>query len=391
MFPRNWIITLIFVVVAISCNIPRGFASEDLIVNGGFETGSFEGWTADRTCQVRPHEYPASPTHRGNYSASIGTVNPNIKTKGSLSQTIKIPEDSRAAVSFWYRVEKGSSLDFYLRDGGGSMIQNWTFQEKTGWTPFVYELSPRHAGKSIVLVFEGRGFMEMVWVPRLFLTERGLEERYVPVRVNYYPYIDDVSVIPQSASVNLNLKISGLPSELSTKVLVDGRPEEPVGGGDTKTLRFKFGEPHNLTVEEYVYESDRVRYVCGMRSVSVNASTDETLTFNYKPQYRLALESAYGVTEGSGWYDDGVDARFSVSPATVQAGGALGSLGVRYVFQGWSGDLRINSTSGEVKMDSPKRLTAVWQADYLSLYIVLGVLGAAVVGLSLLVFRKKQR
>ena len=149
----------------------------------------------------------------------------------------------------------------------------------------------------------------------------------------------------------------------------------------TGSLSLKFGEPHNLTVDKYVYESERVRYVCKNSSIIVNATSDNTITFDYTPQYSLVLESPYGVVNGSGWFDAEDTARFSISPDTVPMDGFLGLLGIKYVFQGWSGDIRTSSTSGHIDMISPRKGVAVWGADYSSIFAVLVGLIAVMIGI----------
>ena len=375
--------------VTITYDIPQAFASQDLIVNGGFETADFKGWGADATCKVRPHsvkEGSYEPAHEGRYSARIGTEN----VKGSLSQTITIPEKSKAFVSFWYRVEKGSSLTFYLRETDGASIQSWAFREESAWTLFNYEIGPQYGGESIVLVFEGKGFSEWKSEPVWVLTDQGWILLYRQVKHSYWPYVDDVSVIHEIAVYDVIVKISGLPSSLSTRIFVDGGDEHSIRGGESKTFNFTFGEGHQFKVEDYVYESEDIRYFC--KSSVETASSDATITFDYIPQYRLTIESLYGETEGSGWFNKGYTARFSVSPVTIPIEGLLGTLGAKHVFEGWMGDLSESSPSCEARMDSPKRVTAVWKSDYSNVYMVLGGLGAAIAGISFFtVFRRKTK
>ena len=378
---------LLVVAVAISRSIPSALASEDLIVNGGFETGNFKGWDADATCKVRPHSVSGQyyePAHTGKYSARIGTEN----VKGSLSQTITIPEKSKADVSFWYRVEKGSSLDFYLRGADGSTIQRWGFEQESAWTLFKCEIGPQYAGKSIALVFEGKGFLELtyelvwVWDPN-----QGWIQLRQEVRHYYWPYIDDVSAFPAIAVYSVTVRISGLPSSLSTSIFVDGR-EEYLRGEDSKTFQFTFGERHEFKAKDYVYDGEEVRYVC--KSNVETSSSDATVTFDYTPQYRLTIESLYGQAEGSGWFDKGDIARFSVSTTTIPMEGFLGFLGAKHVFKSWMGGVSESSPSAETKMDSPKRVTAVWETDYSSVYMILGGLGAAITGLSFVIFLRMR-
>ncbi|MEM4168995.1 MAG: hypothetical protein QXY99_02785 [Thermoproteota archaeon] len=53
----------------------------------------------------------------------------------------------------------------------------------------------------------------------------------------------------------------------------------------------------------------------------------------YNVQYRLTVYSDHGVTTGSGWYDEGAEAVFSVTPTVVRDE----EEGVEYTFKGWVG------------------------------------------------------
>jgi len=379
-------LVLVVLAIVILCDVPRVLASENLIVNGGFETGDFKGWSADETCKVVPRS-SYKPAHSGKYSARIGT---RLK-EGYLSQSITIPEKSKATFSFWYRIEKGSSLEVYLRKADKSVIQQWSFSTESEWIQESYVISPEYAGQTITIECVGKGWYEEVLVGYEPVYDAngnliGYYEIYQPYY--YYPYIDDVSAVPEIAVYGVIVKISGLPSSLSTSIFVDGR-EEHLGGEGSKTFQFTFGERHEFKARDYVYDGEEVRYVC--KSNVQTTSSDATITFDYTPQYLLTVESAYGEAKGSSWFDKGDTARFSVSPTTVPMKGFLGLLGAKYVFKGWIGSLNTSSPSGEVKMGSPIKLTAAWEADYSNVYMILGGLGAAITGLSFfIVFRMRS-
>ncbi len=66
------------------------------IVNGGFETGNFSGWTAAGTTAV-----VNSGAHSGTYAARVGGTSPTSGDSSS-SQTFTVPA-GRTNVSFWYK------------------------------------------------------------------------------------------------------------------------------------------------------------------------------------------------------------------------------------------------------------------------------------------------
>jgi hypothetical protein len=93
-----------------------------------------------------------------------------------------------------------------------------------------------------------------------------------------------------------------------------------------------------------------------------NLQTAQTVTFNWQIQYYLTVNSAYSTTSGSGWYNSGATASFSVtSPAS-------GGSGTQYVFCSWSGsgsgayNGSINSES--ITMNNPINETAAWTTQY---------------------------
>jgi hypothetical protein len=125
-------------------------------------------------------------------------------------------------------------------------------------------------------------------------------------------------------------------------------------------------------------------------SRTLTLTDDTTLTAKYKTQYLLTVNSPMGTPQGSGWYDEGSSAQFSVaSPLTVE--GFMGMLGSKHVFQHWSGDSPATTASTSVTMDGPKTVTAEWRTDNTMPYITIGVIvvAIAVVGLLLLVRRRK--
>lgn len=75
-------------------------AVADLVVNGGFETGDFTGWT------VNDPSFPISPyvgnnptfAHSGNDKAYLGTVG----AIGSILQTLVTTPGQAYTLSFWY-------------------------------------------------------------------------------------------------------------------------------------------------------------------------------------------------------------------------------------------------------------------------------------------------
>jgi hypothetical protein len=68
-----------------------------VIVNGGFETGNFTGWTTSGATSI------STTAHTGTYSAQVGSSSP-FNGDSSISQTFSAPSGTGHTLSFWYRV-----------------------------------------------------------------------------------------------------------------------------------------------------------------------------------------------------------------------------------------------------------------------------------------------
>jgi hypothetical protein len=201
--------------------LPSSFAAEELVMNGGFETGYFVGWNAP--CQVSPYfgscaivppnfQAPYGPWYgssyeivnvqprSGRYSARIGTTVYTMGTGSTalLSQNVIVPARSKATITFWYKVEKGAKLEFVLRDANGSGITQRTFGESFGWTLFKYELGGEYAGKTVSLVFQGTAFSEPDQRYVLICDDNGCYLALETYKQSYYAFLDDVSVVAES-------------------------------------------------------------------------------------------------------------------------------------------------------------------------------------------------
>jgi hypothetical protein len=93
------------------------------------------------------------------------------------------------------------------------------------------------------------------------------------------------------------------------------------------------------------YSIDGGKAVAGAIYTFANVQAAHTITFNWQEQYYLTVTSEYGSTGGSGWYNSGSTAKFTVtSPETDSQGNQV-------AFVSWNGT-GIGAYTGSEKMGS---------------------------------------
>ncbi|OGN98182.1 MAG: hypothetical protein A2Y89_02385 [Chloroflexi bacterium RBG_13_51_18] len=122
------------------------------------------------------------------------------------------------------------------------------------------------------------------------------------------------------------------------------------------------GVSHTISVPEIVDKGSGTRYVFTQwsdGSVTVlRFITRGLYTANYDMEHMLEVVSAFGETQGSGWYKDGNIANFSVTDYIELPD-------TRHYFTGWMGDYSGTTASASVLMDEPQTISAMWRHEYL--------------------------
>jgi len=170
------------------------------------------------------------------------------------------------------------------------------------------------------------------------------------------------------------------------KVKLQAFPNEV--GAYVRTLEMEYDPDSSVTLkmDNVVAGSPGVRYVFrywavdGRRydtaSTVIRVDKREIIaTAVFGLQYELKIETPFGNPMGSGWYDEGSVASFSVtSPA---------NLGIS-VFERWSGNSTSTLLRDTIVMSSPKTIVAVWRTDQSTLITVILVIGGASVAAGVL-------
>ena len=113
----------------------------EVVINGGFETGDFTGWTVindvDGETSVKSLGY-ISP-HDGNYNLVGG----QIGQKCYISQALSVEQDQTYTISFWLACDSppgatiGSDFSLSFNDVTLLSLQN---SDAFGWTQYTYEV-----------------------------------------------------------------------------------------------------------------------------------------------------------------------------------------------------------------------------------------------------------
>ena len=386
-----FIVVSVFILALQQAAVSAAIDSKEVVVNGGFETGNFYGWTADYKCEVRPHSASGAwfePSRSGQYSARLG----GYQTSGTIKQEASLPKGCRGTFSFWYRVEKDCRLDVRIRRKDGSTVMDWTKMSSTGrleepWLRETYNIGTS-LGEDLVIELSGIGSYQppeyrYEWQYDPFTKKWYLVRILVTPEQNFWPYVDDVSLVAEKTSYEVTVSVSGLPSKLLTNIVVDGSAKFTISSGQKFTVTFDAGTSHRIQVDSELKEGDRLRYQCVANSIDVSDSLSHD--FRYVALYLLGVTSPYGSLKGGGWYEAGSVVKISVE-REVQP-----NILIKYVFKGWSGDYNGADPEATITVDSPKVITAQWQADYTALIVLLAAAAAATGGGVVFFLRRHRR
>lgn len=166
----SWSILKLLFGIAIALMVSSRLLSANLIVNPGFETGDFTGWTVSPAASLSSIAVVSGNAHSGTYAASFGATGVELDV---ISQTIATTPGTRYNLSFWleivnrnneFQVSFGSVTLLHLIDTGS--VNNPRYRQ--------FRFSPRATGSSTTLGFAG-------------------------LNPPSFTYLDDVSVIPSSS------------------------------------------------------------------------------------------------------------------------------------------------------------------------------------------------
>ncbi|PZR94929.1 MAG: hypothetical protein DLM69_12040, partial [Candidatus Chloroheliales bacterium] len=154
----------------------------NVVVNGGFETGTLPPWIADGA--IPPPAVVMTQAHSGTFSALLGNLTgpPEPTGDSSIYQTVAVPAGG-GTLSYWYWPHTRDSLTFdwqdaYVVSTTGTILATimHVAQNTQAWTNVTFNMAP-YAGQTVRIKFlvhqDGFGDETAMYVDDVSLTAPG--------------------------------------------------------------------------------------------------------------------------------------------------------------------------------------------------------------------------
>lgn len=118
-----------FLLIAVLASMAVSVQAQNLVLNPGFETGTFSSWTQGGDLSFTG--VGTTTVHSGTFSAFLGPL-----TAGTLSQSIATTAGQRYNVSFWLQCDVGTPNSFAASFAGVPVITTITNSGGFPYTQF---------------------------------------------------------------------------------------------------------------------------------------------------------------------------------------------------------------------------------------------------------------
>lgn len=127
---------------ALAIGLGASAQAANLIVNGGFETGDFTGWTVvENNTGVETTGYDGLYPHSGTYFAALG----NVGCCGTISQTVSDTAGEALTLTYFHMSDGGTPNYFETDWDGvaiaGSIINNAPDQRGSGYVEYQFDVT----------------------------------------------------------------------------------------------------------------------------------------------------------------------------------------------------------------------------------------------------------
>ena len=127
---------------------PSGAMAQNLVTNGGFETGDFSGWIHSGNTGASGVTSSSSFVHSGTYGAQLGPVG----SDGYLSQNLATTVGDTYTVSFWLDMTGGTPNDFSASFAGNSLM-SLSNSTAFGWNEYSHAFTASASTSTLLFSF----------------------------------------------------------------------------------------------------------------------------------------------------------------------------------------------------------------------------------------------
>lgn len=143
--------SIVLTAVALSAGA-AGTASADVVVNGGFETGDFTGWTFNG--DLVNNFVAGGFVHGGNFAAWFG----EIGGLGTLSQTLVTTPGQAYDLSFWFAGDGDSPSQLIASVNGNQLLNLVDPAFDPDYVKYTYSFTATGAATPLVFSFRDDDF-----------------------------------------------------------------------------------------------------------------------------------------------------------------------------------------------------------------------------------------
>ena len=122
-----------------------GVAQAAPVINGGFETGNFAGWTQFGNTGSTAVGIAAQYVHSGTYGSAFGAVG----SPGGIFQTLSTTAGASYLVSFWLSIDSGTPNSMTFNWDGGADELSIVNGPGQGMTQYSYLLTASSAATDL--------------------------------------------------------------------------------------------------------------------------------------------------------------------------------------------------------------------------------------------------